>query len=197
MGYIINRKAIEINGILWRVHQEKEGLYSESLKSIVGQLDAMISNHRAVSVLRFDLHQSAYTDTNEKITTFHRRLFKWLKRNYKIKRIGFAWCREQHQVKSQHYHYGLMLDSDRVKYSKKVIDKATEVWAGISDGNTCYTPSRACHNVIRGDFESTQQAIMRLSYLAKVRGKNKQPEQTKNYGTSRIKPRVTDKSQSA
>ncbi len=157
------------------------------LKKITEQLEAMLSHHSKVHVLRFDLHQPIQTSTNAQLTKFNARLFKWLKRHYKINRIGYTWVREQERQKCQHYHYVLMIDGHKVNYSQDIAAKAAEVWQGIFDGNTVWHPKRQYYNVKRDDYESIQSCVYRISYLAKRRGKGYKPAQTKNYGTSRIK----------
>ena len=52
---------------------------------------------------------------------------------------------------------------------------------------TEFTPKNCYYNVKRNDYNSLQDAIWRISYLAKTRGKGRKPKQAKDYSTSRIK----------
>jgi predicted nuclease of restriction endonuclease-like RecB superfamily len=59
-----------------------------------GQVDPMLSHHSKMHIIRFDLRVYEYTENNGIITTFNRRLHKWLKRKYNLKHVGFILCRE-------------------------------------------------------------------------------------------------------
>ena len=79
-----------------------------------------------------------------------------------------------------------MIDGNKVNYPIGIIEKLTQIWQDM-DGNV-YLPDHPYYNVNRNDHNQIQQAIYRLSYLAKTRSKDKSPKQTKDIGTSRIKP---------
>jgi hypothetical protein len=78
-----------------------------------------------------------------------------------------------------------MIDGHKVNYPDEVNKKVKEIWRQL-DGSE-YFPKNCYYNVKRDNYETIQRAIWRISYLAKVRGKGYKPDQTKNYGTSRIK----------
>ena len=174
-----------MNGKSYWVNAKKSGLYTQLLNSIIGQFDAVLSYHSKVHVLRFDLHQNAYTENNKRLTIFNRRFFKWLKRQYDLNRIGFVWVREHDQARQQHYHYALMIDGHKVNHPLSIQNKAVQVWADMN--GYLFWPENPYYNVNRGDHDEIQQTIYRLSYLAKTRSKDKRPPQTKDIGTSRIK----------
>ncbi|WP_232784864.1 YagK/YfjJ domain-containing protein [Psychromonas sp. MB-3u-54] len=174
-----------MNAQTWWVNARKSGVYSSMLKKMIGQLEAMMSYHSKVHAIRFDLKQSVYTEKNTQITTFNRRLFKWLKRHYKLKRIGFIWCREQETAKHQHYHYVLIIDGHKVEKASFVLNKVKQIWQEIS--GSYWIPKNCYYNLKRNEHAEIQSAVFRISYLAKARGKGYRPPQTKDYGTSRIK----------
>lgn len=184
MAHITYDKALTINGDTWWVNSAKSGLITHAIKSMIGQIDAMLSHHSKIHIIRFDLRIYEYTQNNEIVTTFNRRLHKWLKRKYILKRIGFMWCRELETSKKQHYHYALLLDGHKINYPEEVNKKVKDIWRQL-DGSE-YFPEHCYYNIKRNDYESIQAAIWRISYLAKTRGKGYKPQQTKNYGTSRI-----------
>jgi len=189
MPYITKDKAISVNGQLWRVDSRKSGLLSHAIKVMVNQVDAILSHHSKILVVRFDLHIYHQTKDNGIITIFNRRLFKWLKRKYNLKRIGFIWCRELETAKQQHYHYVLMVNGHQVRHPVEILLKVKEIWEQHLNHSLEYTPKNCYYNIKRDNFDSIQAAIWRISYLAKARGKGYKPDQTKNYGTSRIKQR--------
>jgi len=188
MPYITKDKAISVNGQLWRVDSRKSGLLSHAIKVMINQADALLSYHSKVLAIRFDLHIYQQTKDNKIITIFNRRLFKWLKRKYNLKRIGFIWCRELETAKQQHYHYVLMVNGHQVRHPVEILLKVKEIWEQHLNHSLEYTPKNCYYNIKRDNFDSIQAAIWRISYLAKARGKGYKPDQTKNYGTSRIKP---------
>jgi hypothetical protein len=185
MPYITKDKAITVNGQTWWVNSAGSGLITHAIKSMINQVDAMLSHHSKIHIIRFDLRVYEYTDSNGIITAFNRRLHKWLKRKYNLKRVGFMWCRELETAKQQHYHYALIVDGHKVNYPSEINDKVKELWRQL-DGSA-YFPDNCYYNIQRGSHDSIQAAIWRISYLAKARGKGYKPDQTKNYGTSRIK----------
>ncbi|MBA6377687.1 MULTISPECIES: inovirus-type Gp2 protein [unclassified Colwellia] len=185
MAYITKDKAITVNGQTWWVNSKGSGLIAHSIKAMINQIDAMLSHHSKIHIIRFDLRVYEYTENNGIITAFNRRLHKWLKRKYSFKRIGFMWCREIETAKKQHYHYALIIDGHKVNFPYEVTNKVKELWRQL-DGSE-YFPDNCYYNVKRDDYESIQDAIWRISYLAKARGKGYKPDQVKNYGTSRIK----------
>lgn len=186
MDYILRDTAIETPGNLWRVNSTKSGLYSNAIKSIIGQVESMLSHHAKIHVIRFDLRMYEYTDTNDIVTVFNRRLYKWLKREYKLDRVAFAWCRELETAKRQHYHFALMVDGHKVNNTAKILHRVKKIWEDGLDGSV-HIPDNSSYKVSRNNLQSIQNAIYRISYLAKARGKGYKPAQTKNYGTSRIK----------
>ncbi|UJF21502.1 YagK/YfjJ domain-containing protein [Shewanella sp. OMA3-2] len=187
MSYITNNLTITLDGITWWVNAKASGLVVNAIKAMINQVNAMISHHSKVHLLRFDLRMSQYTHDNKIITIFNRRLHRWLIRQYQVKsdRIGYIWCREMEKATQQHYHCVLMIDGHKVRHPIKVLEKIREIWKDL--GGSEYTPKNCYYNLHRDNYESRQKAIWRISYLAKARGKGCKPSQTKNYSTSRIK----------
>lgn len=171
-------------GSTFWINSKPSGIYTHMLKSMLGQLDAMLHHHSKVHLIRFDLHQELYTPDNKRITIFMRRYSKRLKQEYGFKRIGYFWVREQEKVKHQHYHFALILDGHKVKGGQKLARMARETWAEMSGAE--WTPKNHYYNIARNDHQSIQSAVWRVSYLAKGRGKGYRPTHTKDYGASRI-----------
>lgn len=186
MAYLSFAGAITLGNNTWLVNARKSGIYTEMAKRMIGQIDAMLTHHSKIHIVRFDLHQPDYTPDNSRISLFNRYLHNRLKTRYKLARIGFVWVREQERAKQQHYHYALILDGHKINHPQQVLDLASELWAFL-DGHV-WKPKNCYYNLQRNDLTQLQAAIWRISYLAKGRGKGYRPEQTKNYSTSRIKP---------
>jgi len=189
MSYKVKIRAIEVNNQVFWVNGQHSGIYLSMAKRMINQVDTILEHHSKVHLIRFDLRLYEYSPNNQVITKFNRILFKWLKRSYQLKRIGFIWCREIETAKQQHYHYVLMLDGHKVRHPHDILIKVKAIWEYQLQGSQ-YTPKHCYYNIMRGDYDSLQEAIWRISYLAKVRSKSNKPPQTKNYGTSRIKNKL-------
>ena len=186
-----NRKRIIFDdtfthkGKTYRVNSSKSGLYAEILKPMIEQFEIGLKKWRRVFVLRFDLHTHVFTKNNVRITAFRKRLFQKLKRYYGFKEIGSCWVREQERAKSQHYHFVLFLDGNLIRHSSIINEMIRAAW---DDGTGTYTMPHIKHPFHFVDREGiTQEAMYRVSYLAKPRGKGYRPPQTKDFQCSRMK----------
>ena len=171
--------------------------YVEPLQRFKREIDAMLSHHNRVFILRMDVHVDAHSPTNEKMTRFLRSYVSRIQRNYKTKNVGTIWCREVEKVKKQHYHLAVMVDgSNATRVSKELLRMADEVAKhqklsiGYCD-NASYLIKRT--DLAKGDYSTYNEAFKRLSYLAKERGKTIKAERANSYQTSRIKPRLNER----
>lgn len=187
MNYIVTSPLFEFNAQWWEIDTRISGVYHHTMQAILGQLFAMLSHHNKVIVFRFDLHCPDHTATNKNITDFLRRLSRRVVRHYQLTRFGYCWVRELEKAKSQHYHFALILDGNKIQKASLIWGMVKACWE-FSDG-TCWLPENPYYRLTRDSHYQTQETIKRLSYLAKGRGKGYKPPQTKNYGTSRIKAR--------
>ena len=170
---------------------EKYGVYPYMIERIVEQLDICIAIHKRVLVVRFDLHLREYSGDNHIISTFINRQKQRIQRTYKTKDIGHAWAREQETSKAQHYHVALIIDGDVIQHSSKLLQQIKSKW--YKHGR-CWIPKkkhvdgRGCFYYIdKHNYEQERaEAIERLSYLAKTRGKGYKDKQAKNYSVSRL-----------
>lgn len=160
------------------------GVYSKLMHKIIEQLDICLERWKRVFVIRFDLHQKNYTDTNLLVSRFRKNLNERLVRRYDIFESGYVWVREQERSKRQHYHFALFLDGDKVNHSAVISMVIRETWERVRYGNSVHIPKSCYYNV--KDQETKSDAVYRISYLAKQRGKGYRPNQTKDYGTSRL-----------
>lgn len=165
---------------------KKLGLYIETLHSIIDQFEVALKKWRRVFVLRFDLHMPFETSSNKPVTDFRKRLSQRLKREYGFKDIGYCWAREYHgKGKGQHYHWVLFLDGNLVRHSSRLREMVKQSWERPAGG---YTVPTIKHPFYFADTEEiAQDAICRISYLAKTRGKGHRPPQTKDFQCSRLK----------
>ncbi|WP_181388790.1 inovirus-type Gp2 protein [Pseudoalteromonas sp. meg-B1] len=181
--YISYKSTFSYRGELLIVNAKKSGLYTSVLRKIIEQLDCSLELYKRVLLVRFDLHQEHYTKDNERMTKFKKRLFKRLKKKYETNSIGYVWVREHEKPKTQHYHWAIWIDGDKIRHSKKLLPIIKSIWEDMSGTSpTIKNPYYFIDN-----SEQRAEAIYRLSYLAKARGKTARPDQTKDYSTSRIR----------
>ena len=157
------------------------------LNSGIFQLLVMLSFHSRVLSIRVDLHLTEYEPTNERISKLTRKFVKKFKREYSMKRIAYQWVREQERAKSQHYHLVFYLDGNKIRHPAKVNEWIREYWQGQNQPKPPII-GRCYSMVKRGDKSSIDEAVYRMSYMAKSRGKGYRDHYTKDYSSSRLSP---------
>jgi hypothetical protein len=174
----VNNKQLKI------LSDEKYGVYPYMIEKIVEQLDICIAIHKRALVVRFDLHLREYSDDNHVISTFINRQKQRIRRTYKTKEIGHAWAREIEKAKVQHYHVALFIDGDVIQNPTKLLRQIKAKWFRYGH---CYIPENCFYFIDKHNIEDERaEAIERLSYLAKTRGKGYKGKQAKNYSVSRL-----------
>ena len=189
-----NRKTVyfdehyEYNGEILTIQQGKQGVYIETLNKIIEQLDIALQIHKRILVHRFDLHVNYYEGNSKCLSKFMNRLKQWIKRNYGIIGIGSIWVREREKSKEQHYHLALFLDGNKIQHPKKLNAQIKEMWGPNGHMPTISNPF---YYIDKNNLETERlEAIYRVSYLAKVRGKGYRDEQAKDYEASRLKLKI-------
>ena len=178
---------IQIKGETIKVNAgSNKGIYREIIERFVSQLDAALSIHKRLLVLRFDLHLNKFSKDNKVVSRFMNRLKQWLKRNYGLQNVGYIWVREQEKSKQQHYHLAIMLDENKIRHPKRLIAQIREMWLPYGHMPTIKKPYFNINTLKVNYREVREDIIYRVSYLAKVRGKRYREVQTKDYQTSRL-----------
>jgi len=195
------KRAVHNSGLVWcnrllKVNNgnEGQGCYREILRAIADQMEAILSHHSRVLVIRFDLHVSTHTPDNRLLSRYMDKLKRHLHRTYGIKRMGFVWAREQERAKKQHYHIAIMLDGNQIQNPSRLLAWIDKKWQA-RDQPKVFVPENCFKMVKRSSLKSFDDAFYRLSYLAKVRGKGYRPSSVNDYSTSRIKPKSITKKQ--
>lgn len=187
-----NRKTIIKDG--WIDYKDEKieicnssnyGVYKDIILTFIEQLDRAISIHRRVLVIRLDFHMNYYTSDNKIFSNYLKNIKQFLLRNYNIKDIAYQWVREQEKSKKQHYHFILVLDGNKIRYSKKLINTMQEKWLPYG---YIFIPKNHYYFIDKNNLDKTRkEVIYRASYFAKSRGKKYRPKQTKDYNSSRLK----------
>jgi len=180
---------IEINGeqVHINIGKNKGGVYFEIITRMIGQLDTAIKIHGRVLVHQFILRTNYYTPKNERVSNLMKNLKQKIKRDYGITEIGYAWVREQERAKQQHYHVVLFLDGNKIQHPKKLNMIIKKMW---SPHGSIPTIEHPFYYINKNDNKTRLEAIYRISYIAKIRGKGYRDPQANDYGSSRLKTRV-------
>jgi hypothetical protein len=181
----ITSKTLEYEGVVYKIYSVKPGIFKEIIFKIIEQLKIAREIHKRLLVVRFDLHSHSFDPSNGEISLFRKQIIQWVARNYQTHDIGFVWAREQEKAKSQHYHFSLFIDGDKIKRHKKILQVIREKWEGADPSH--HMPFGKNPSYFIDDDDVFADAVYRLSYLAKIRGKGHRLGQVKDYSTSRLK----------
>lgn len=166
----------------------KEGQYKsycEILDRGINQLNMMLKRHCKVLVIRLDVHIPKHTKLNTNIGLFVDYLKRFIQRYYSTKDVGYIWVREIEKAKKQHYHLCVYVDGNKIRTSYKIVEWAERyLW---SKGMSHYRPDNTFMMAFRDDKQTIDNAVYRMSYLAKIRGKGYVEKNVKNYSASRLK----------
>jgi hypothetical protein len=200
MRILTNEPTVTIDGLELPIqNMGKDGkiynCYVEPLQRFKREIDAMLSHHCKIFILRFDVRIYTNSQTNEVISNFRKSYAERVKRYYKTKNVAYVWCREVEKKKKQHYHFAVIVDGNEAWVAGALLAMAEEV-AAIQDLSIgyCDNPSYLIKrtDLAKGDYSTYNDAFYRLSYLAKERGKTIKAERANSYQTSRIKPRLNE-----
>jgi len=178
--YQINDHSYGIN-----TNNDKSSCYTEILNTMHGQMQAMLSHHNKVIVVRFDLHCEKYTPCNTELSRFMCKVRKRLYSHYKCTRFGYLWVREQERSKSQHYHVMLIIDANKIQHPSALLGWLQERWSDRGHARP-FIPERCFYKISRGENDTFAEAFYRCSYLAKARGKGYAGSGANNYSGSRV-----------
>jgi len=178
-------ESFEHEGVTHKVNAKGSGIYKEMMAKILEQLKVARKLHRRLFVVRFELTSHSFAQGNGEISLFRKQITQWVRRNYQTHDVGFVWAREHEKAKSQHYHFALFIDGDKIKHSKKLIEVIKTKWEETDPSHHMPYPKKPFYFI--DNDEVFADVVYRLSYLAKTRGKGYRPAQVKDYSTSRLK----------
>ena len=186
MKTIIKSRYFNTDGLHLKINgNSNTGCYLEILESINSQLNALLSHHCKILVVRFDLHIHGYSCRNELISRFFRKLKKKIRAIYNTRRVGHVWVRELEKAKQQHYHCAIFVDGNNARHPKKLLILIEWIWE-TWDQPKPFTPKNCYYIINRHSTQAYNECFYRLSYLAKSRGKGSRSSTANDYSTSRI-----------
>lgn len=181
-------------GKIYKVNCDRgKPIFTHQMGKIIEQIDNLLTWHRKVFVYVFDLHVGSFSLDNKCMAVLMSKLRFHFKQNYKIKRLGYAWCREQNKSIKQHYHIALIVDGSKIQCPTKLFEKIKLMWDEITPSGHLHGLENCYYNLNRDTEVNKAEAIYRLSYQAKVWTKDKNTARANDYGTSQIKPKPKSK----
>ncbi|MDB6142952.1 MAG: inovirus Gp2 family protein [Pseudomonas sp.] len=176
------------------------GVYVDILEPMLEQIQALLTHHSRIQLLKFDLHlpvtnQMTAKAGNQVISKF----FKLIKQDLarakwnRQKKVIHCWAREVGDSINGHYHcyigvsstvaLGTFYNGAPTKVWKLIHDR----WKSVSGGSVW--PSNP-YVVNRGKHKELNTAFKHLSYICKVRSKDfGTGEDHKRYFNSKLKPK--------
>ena len=179
--YTINTDSYDIN-----TGKNKHSCFTNILDTMHAQMQAMLSHHNKIIVVRVDLHCEKYTPCNIELSRFMCKVRKRLYSHYKCTRFGYLWVREQERSKSQHYHVMLIIDANKIQHPSALLGWLQVRWS-VRGHPRPYVPKHCFYKINRGDEKAFGEAFYRCSYMAKVRGKGYGGLGANNYSGSRVR----------
>lgn len=159
------------------------GVYTYMVKQCFEQFDLGLDRWKRLLFMRFDLRSGAASKTNEAMTNLLKRV-RYQFSKLGITEFGYLWCREQGRGKKEHHHLAIWLDGDKYRTSYTLTPIVKTSWENIGGEFV----SLKCPYHFVDDHKTRLEALCRLSYLCKAKGKGMKETQTKDYGMSRLAP---------
>ena len=180
--------SVNFDGICLPINNSQEyGAYRTILRSIHTQLTKMLTNNSKVFTLRFDLHFNSDEFDEAMISKF----FKSIKQEYsKTSQIMHVWVREIDSSDTPHYHCVIGFNGNKIQSPIKVFDSIVKIWNGKLKQPRPHLCEEGNHMLSNTHDSMFKDAFKRFSYLAKIRTKDRQPPNKKNFGASQIKPSI-------
>ena len=178
---------------LYQGEKSDQGFYINILERSINLFESKLKKHSQVLVIRLDIHfpqDMQAENNNNKFQYFIEEYSRYLRNN------GFEpsylWCKEKNSNSANfHYHLFFLLNGNKMRYLK-YLSKANEIWARSLQlphpvEGLIYCPQNNQIMVKRGDLETINTVIERLSYLAKVYSKEIDRDTNgRSWGSSRI-----------
>lgn len=164
-------------GYLWTVISKYQ-IRKDIMDSIFTVLREFFEKRSKLTAIRIELHLKQWTENNDPVSEFFRKLRRQLFKHYGKIYHRYIWVREQAQTKAQHYHVVLLVDGQFSKHSSIIEEIARRIW---TYGYLCL-PKRPFYRIDRDQIQRFCALVYRLSYLAKAETKGSRPKKVRDYG---------------
>lgn len=181
-------ESVNFDGVWLPINNSEElGAYRSILKAIHTQLSNMLTHYCKVFTMRFDLHFNPDDFDEAKVSD----LLKRLKKEYrKTGKVMHAWAREIDSSDTPHYHCIIAFNGNKIQNPIKVFNSIVAIWSDKMQQPRPHLCEEGNHMISNTHNNIFIDAFKRHSYLAKIKTKDRQPANKRNYGTSQIKPAI-------
>ena len=156
------------------------GCYTQPLREIIQRIVEAVAHYRRVLFVRLDLSMGEGAATSERLSAFLKLASRYVRREYQT-RLEYVWCRELEAAKHQHYHLALLIDGDKLRHPARLYEELAEIWQ--RKGGRLSIPE---NGYLMTDDHNITEAVYRVSYLTKERGKGYRPDGARDFGYSRL-----------
>lgn len=178
--------SVNFDGICLPINNSQDyGAYRSILKTIHTQLSNMLTHYCKVFTMRFDLHFNPDDFDEAKVSD----LLKRIKKEYrKTGKVMHVWAREIDSSDTPHYHCSIAFNGNKVQNPIKIFNSIVTIWSDKMQQPRPHLCEDGNHMIKNTHDNIFKDAFKRHSYLAKIRTKDKQPANKRNYGASQLKP---------
>ncbi len=171
----------------WQIYKDsyQTRCSKRMLKKSFELIESMIARYSRVVMVRIDLKPNSYNADNTQIKQFLQRLKIALTEQYQST-VGYLCAREQNTSSKEHYHLAVFISGHKLQHPAALQRKISERWQRETQGSY-FLVEHPYYTLRRGDKDSINPAIYRLTYLAKSKTKQLNPQAT-SYLCSGIMP---------
>ena len=179
-GHVTHQPIYRYQGIAYPINTTPtSGCFTEPLREMIERIVGAVERYKRVLFVRCDLSMGEYEPTNERLSAFLKQARRYVRREYGAS-LEYAWCREQESANRQHYHLALLIDGDKLRHPARLYEALAEIWQ--RKGGRLSKPE---NGYLMTDSHNIADAVYRVSYLAKERGKGDRPDGMRDFGYSR------------
>ncbi|HHQ4618817.1 TPA: YagK/YfjJ domain-containing protein [Aeromonas veronii] len=180
-GHVTHQCVYRYQGIEYPINTTPaSGGYTKPLSEMIRRIVEAVRRYRRVLFVRLDLSMGEGEATSERLSAFLKQAGRYVTREHGT-RLEYVWCREQEKAKRQHYHLALLIDGDKLRHPARLYEALAELWQ--RKGGRLSIPE---NGYLMTDSHNITEAVYRISYLAKERGKGYRPDGVRDFGYSRI-----------
>lgn len=184
-GHVTHQKIYTYWGVNYPINTTlSSGCYTKPLSEMIRRIMEAVARYRRVLFVRLDLSMGEGEATSERLSAFLKQAGRYVTREHGT-RLEYVWCREQEKAKRQHYHMALLIDGDKLRHPARLYEELAEIWQ--RKGGRLSIPE---NGYLMTDSHNIAEAVYRISYLAKERGKGYRPDGVRDFGYSQIKQSI-------
>ncbi|WP_429182755.1 YagK/YfjJ domain-containing protein [Aeromonas rivipollensis] len=184
-GHVTYQSVYIYQGVNYPINTTSaSGCYTKPLSEMIRRIKEAVTCYRRVLFVRLDLSMGEGEATSERLSAFLKQAGRYVTREHGT-RLEYVWCREQEKAKRQHYHLAILIDGDKLRHPARLYEELAEIWQ--RKGGRISIPE---NGYLMTDSHNIAEAVYRISYLAKERGKGYRPDGVRDFGYSQIKQSI-------